>query len=57
MTYNELLTEWTPYLPPKREFQIAEQIVLFSESSQRLSLSEQNIVSKAKEFLLTCNNV
>ena len=56
MTYNELLTEWTPNLPPKREFQIVEQIVLFSESSQRLSPSEQNIVSKAKEFLLTCND-
>ncbi len=56
MTYNMLLSQWNQNLPPKREFQIAEQIVLFSESSQRLSLSEQNIVSKAKEFLLTCNN-
>ncbi len=52
MTYNKLLTEWTENLPPRRKFQIAEQIILFSENSRELTPNEQKIVEAARLSLL-----
>lgn len=52
MTYNKLLTEWSENLPPTRKFQVAEQIILFSENSQELTPNEQKIIEAAKLSLL-----
>ena len=52
MTYNKLLTEWNKNLPPRRKFQIAEQIILFSVNLQELTSNEQKTIEEARLSLL-----